>query len=127
MLDLVEAQHPFHFGHRELIHRIVTEGLAKRVVGADVIALLGERPSLLHERLRRIENRAAIMQLEIDIARISRQRERELLRSLLPLLRLFVLHAAIEMVFTLLRERRDRQRQQATDNCQGQNRMPTVS
>ena len=66
------------------------------------------------------------MQLIIHIRRIGGERQRELLRSLLPVLGLLVLHAAIEVVSALLAKRAHRHSQQASDDNERDNRVPTV-
>src|SRR5260370_29231533 len=63
----LQAQHPFHFRDGELVHGIVTEGLAKSVVSSDVITLFRQRTPLLHEALRPVEDGATIIQLILGI------------------------------------------------------------
>src|SRR5207253_5183432 len=52
LLYVLQTQHAFHFGYRQLIDRIVSKGLAKSVVTPQAASLLGPCASLLHEALR---------------------------------------------------------------------------
>ena len=126
-LDFLQPQHPLHFGNGELVHRVITEGLPKSVISPDIVTLFSQRSTLLHERLRGIENRAAIMQLIIRVRWIRGEGQGELLGRLFPLLGLFQLHAAIKVFLSFLANRDDRGRQHAGHDDQGNNRVPTDS
>jgi hypothetical protein len=112
----LEAEHPLHLGDGQLVDRVVAVGLAVGVVGPAVVALLGERAPLLHELLRGVEERAPVVELELHLRGVGGDGEGELLRRALPLLRLLVLDAALEVLLALLRQHRDGRGQQADDD-----------
>jgi hypothetical protein len=79
---------------------------------SDVVALLIERLALQHEYLRGIEDGAAVVQEVLGVRGRGGERERKLLRRLLPLLGLLVIKALLVVLLALLRQHRYRRGEQ---------------